>query len=63
MKIMISSDGPHAHYYIRMGWARVFNAMGHDVGVWDVHEVPAFDAFDEMAVSYTHLTLPTIYSV
>ena len=48
MKIMISSDGPHAHYYIRMGWARVFNAMGHDVGVWDVHEVPAFDAFDEM---------------
>ena len=45
---MISSDGPHAHYYIRMGWARVFNAMGHDVGIWDANEVPVFDAFDEM---------------
>ena len=35
MKIMISNDGPHAHYYIRLGWAKVFQAIGHEVAIWD----------------------------
>jgi len=47
MKIMISSDGPHAHYYIRMGWLKVFQIMGHQVKLWDIHSQNAFDAFDE----------------
>jgi len=46
MKIMISSDGPHAHYYERMAWAKAFNACENQVSVWDIHNVPAFDAFD-----------------
>ena len=47
MKIMISNDGPHAHYYIRTGWARVFEAIGHQVAMWNIHDTSAFDAFDE----------------
>ena len=47
MKIMISSDGPHAHFFIRTGWARVLSALGHNVILWDIHEKNAFDAFDE----------------
>ena len=47
MKILISSDGPHAHYHIRMSWARVFQYMGHDVELWDKDSVPAYDVFDE----------------
>ena len=47
MKILISNDGPHAHYYIRMSWAKVFSAMGHRVQMWQTGEKPAFDVFDE----------------
>jgi hypothetical protein len=47
MKIMISNDGPHAHYYIRLGWAKVFQAIGHDVTIWDINTKSAYDAFDE----------------
>ena len=47
MKIMISSDGPHAHYYIRMGWARVFQMMGHEAHLWDINGKNPYDAFDE----------------
>ena len=47
MKIMISNDGPHAHFYIRLGWAKVFNELGHEVVFWDIERKPAFDAFDE----------------
>ena len=47
MKILISNDGPHAHYYIRMSWAKVFSAMGHQVEIWQKDEKPAFDIFDE----------------
>tara|TARA_R110002110_G_scaffold37253_6_gene123263 strand:- start:3409 stop:4455 length:1047 start_codon:yes stop_codon:yes gene_type:complete len=47
MKILISSDGPHAHYYIRMSWLKVFSAMGHQVMLWHKDEKPAFDIFDE----------------
>lgn len=47
MKIMIASDGPHAHYYIRMGWAKVFQALGHEAVLWDIGNQSSFDAFDE----------------
>ena len=47
MKILISSDGPHAHYYIRLGWARAFESAGHQVFIWDIESKSAFDAFDE----------------
>ena len=47
MKVMIASDGPHAHYYIRIGWAKVMQAMGHQCILWDIHSSPSFDAFDE----------------
>ena len=47
MKIMISNDGPHAHFYIRLGWAKVFQAIGHEVAIWDINTKSPFDAFDE----------------
>ena len=47
MKILISSDGPHAHYYIRLGWARALEACGHDVYIWDIESIPTFDMFDD----------------
>ena len=47
MKILISSDGPHAHYYIRLSWSKVFSSMGHEVQFWHKDQKPAFDAFDE----------------
>ena len=47
MKIMIASDGPHAHYYERMAWAKAFNACQNEVSVWDINQPPAFDAFDK----------------
>ena len=46
MKIMIASDGLHAHYYERMAWAKAFNASGNEVSVWDIKNTPVFDAFD-----------------
>ena len=46
MKIMISSDGPHAHYYERMAWAKALNACGNQVSIWEINRTPAFDAFD-----------------
>lgn len=46
MKILISSDGVHAHYFQRMAWANAFRACGYNVAVWDCKSVPAFDAFD-----------------
>lgn len=47
MKVLISSDGYTAHYFIRLGVARVLTMMGHNVVMWDIHKKPAFDAFDE----------------
>ena len=47
MKILISSDGFHAHYHIRMAWAKVFQTLGLEVALWDIHTKPVFDAFDE----------------
>jgi len=47
MKILISSDGPHAHYYIRQAWGKVLSSMGHQVSLWDINTKSVFDAFDE----------------
>ena len=46
MKILISSDGIHAHYFQRMAWARAFTECGIEVYFWDCKKIPAFDAFD-----------------
>lgn len=46
MKILISSDGIHAHYFQRMAWANAFRACGFNVAIWDCKKIPAFDAFD-----------------
>lgn len=47
MRILISSDGSTAHYFIRLGLARTFTTLGHEVIMWDIHQKPVFDAFDE----------------
>lgn len=47
MKIMIASDGPHAHFYIRSGWIKVLQALGHQAALWDIDKKSSFDAFDE----------------
>lgn len=47
MRILIANDGPSAFYYIRLGYARVFSSMGHEVALWDINNKPAMDVFDE----------------
>ena len=47
MKILISSDGLHAHYYQRLAWLRAFRSVGIDAIFWDCKNTPAFDAFDK----------------
>ena len=46
MKVLISSDGMHAHFYQRKAWVNAFNACGITAGFWDCNNVTAFDAFD-----------------
>lgn len=46
MKILIANDGPCAFYYIRLGLARAFNTCGHEVQMWDIHNIPTMDMFD-----------------
>jgi hypothetical protein len=46
MKILICSDGRHAHYFQRLSWANAFDNCGHDVFFWDNKTTTAFDAFD-----------------
>ena len=46
MKILISSDGRHAHFFQRMAWANAFASIGYQVMIWDCKNVPAFDIFD-----------------
>ncbi len=46
MKVLISNDGTHAHYYQRMAWANAFQACGIQTAFWDCKNVPAFDVFD-----------------
>ncbi len=46
MRVLIASDGTHAHLYQRMAWVRAFQACGIDALLWDITKVSAFDAFD-----------------
>ena len=46
MKVMISSDGTHAHFFQRVAWKHAFNACGIEAELWDYKSVSAFDAFD-----------------
>lgn len=46
MKVLISSDGIHAHYFQRMAWLNAFRACGINAQLWDCKNVSAFDAFD-----------------
>ena len=48
MKILISHDGSNAHFFIRMGIARAFNASGHEVIIWNINNKSAYDIFDEI---------------
>ena len=47
MKILIGNDNFNAHYYIRVGLAKAFNACGHQTHIWNINEKPVFDVFDE----------------
>ena len=46
MKVLISSDGMHAHFYQRAAWLSAFRTIGVNVAMWDCKAVSAFDAFD-----------------
>jgi len=47
MKILISNDGPTAHYYIRVGIAQALTYAGHKVLIWDINKKSAFSAFED----------------
>ena len=46
MKVMIASDGTHAHFFQRAAWKHAFNACGIQAELWDYKSVSPFDAFD-----------------
>lgn len=46
MRVMICSDGKHAHFFQRSSWVNAFNACGIEATLWDCKTVSAFDAFD-----------------
>lgn len=46
MKVLISSDGMHAHYFQRVAWLNAFRQTGVQAELWDCKNVSAFDAFD-----------------
>ncbi len=46
MKVLIASDGVHAHFFERAAWANAFNACGIQSILWDCKKIPAFDIFD-----------------
>lgn len=46
MKILISSDGMHAHYFQRAAWLKGFTEGGIQTLLWDCKNTPAFDVFD-----------------
>ena len=65
MKVLISNDGRHAHYYQRMAWANAFQSCGFQVALWEKNSTSAFDVFDRfepdifLGQSY-NLDYPTI---
>lgn len=47
MKILISHDRSPAHYFIRLGLAKAWEAAGHSIAMWDIKSKPVYDMFDE----------------
>lgn len=47
MKILISSDGPGAHFYERIGTAHAAAYAGYDVRIFDNRGISVFDQFDD----------------
>jgi len=47
MKILLAHDGSPAHYFIRLGLSRAWQACGHEVNFWDTQSKSVFDVFDE----------------
>jgi hypothetical protein len=47
MKILISSDGTHAHFFQRLAWLNAFRSCGIDAQLWDCKKISAFDIFDK----------------
>lgn len=60
LKILISSDGPHAMYFIRLGIARAMTACGHEVVMWDTSRIPTNDIFDDFE---PHIFIGQTYNV
>jgi hypothetical protein len=46
MRVLISNDGMHAHYFQRMAWVNALQTCGVPVAFWDCKNVSAFDVFD-----------------
>lgn len=47
MNILIANENYNAHYFVRLGLARAFSALGHNAILWDITKKPALDMFDE----------------
>lgn len=48
IKVLISNDGYHAHYFERMSWLRAFQSVNFiDAYIYDIKE-PAFKVFDKI---------------
>jgi hypothetical protein len=47
MRILISNDGMHAHFFERMAWANAFKASGIECVVYNCKTLRAFDVFDK----------------
>lgn len=46
MRWLITTDGPNAHHYHRMGVARALKHAGHEVSFLDIRHQSPYDAFD-----------------
>jgi len=44
---LITTDGPHAHHYHRMGIAKALKYAGHDIIMMDITKGSPYDAFDK----------------
>ena len=48
MKILIQSDGVHAHYYQRLSWVQALQSVGIQAQLWDNQAMSSFDIFDRL---------------
>lgn len=46
MRWLITTDGPHAHHYHRMGIAKALKYAGHDIVMMDIVNGSPYDVFD-----------------